>query len=45
MIKIPVVNPIVELTEHILYPQNEESINRFITKIEKKEYNREFKIK
>lgn len=44
LIKILVVNPIVELTDHICNPQDHAKINRFIIQIKKREYERNFRI-
>ena len=44
LIRIQVVNPIVELTNHICNPQNQEQISKFIVAIKKREYERDFRI-
>lgn len=44
LIKILVVNPIVELTDHICNPQDHAKINKFIIQIKKREYERNYRI-
>ena len=43
LIQFEIVQPIVELTEHICNPQEQSKINRFIEKIKKREYDQQFK--
>lgn len=43
LVKLQIVNPIVELSEHIVSPQDTEKIHNYISALKKREYEREFK--
>jgi hypothetical protein len=42
LIQIEVVNPMNELTDHIQSPQDAEKVARFITKLERREFEQNF---
>ena len=43
LVKLQIVNPITELSEHIVSPQDTEKINNYISALKRREYEREFK--
>ena len=43
LVKLQIVNPIIELSEHIVTPQDYEKLNNYIGALKKREYEREFK--
>lgn len=43
LVKLQIVNPIVELSDHIVSPEDTEKINLYIAALKKREYDREFK--